>query len=207
MISSGRDRQAIIQLHTRKGSDLAMSVTYRRAQNALYSFPSRLARWQQAILTLHVLRQETDCHAQNYEQSHASEGTHSEPVASYFGKIESAEQTIRWTSKTVVPVLRLRNFLKVAQSERYRTMYYVMELHYFELWNLRHVAEHLQKSVKTIRRRNYELVNLTIEELQRGVFEYELGIVDGDTRVYVVDSGISGTDEGEFSSGRSCGDS
>ncbi|MBQ2616402.1 MAG: hypothetical protein IJF90_06045 [Synergistaceae bacterium] len=151
-----------------------MPVTYRHAEHALYSFPVNLMRWQEAALTLFALRQETDCHAQSYEGSHASQGTHSEPVASYYALIETAENTIKALAVKTVPVMRLRNFLKIASSERYRTMYYIMELYYFERWKLPQVGEHLQKSVKTVARRKHELVDLTVEELQRGVFDYEI---------------------------------
>lgn len=137
-------------------------------------FPVNLMRWQDKILELHSLRQETDCHAQNYEASHAPEGTHSEPVGTYYNMIEAAEIEIDSLGRKVIPVLRLRNFIKIAQSERYRTMYYVMELYYFERWKMELVAEHLQKSIKTIARRRHELVDLTIEELEKGVFDYEL---------------------------------
>ena len=151
-----------------------MTVSFRQAERTLYTFPVKLMRWQDKILELHVLRQETDCHAQNYEQSHASEGTHSEPVHTYYILIESAVETINALGKKVIPVMRLRNFLKTANSERYRTMYYVMELYYFEQWKMEAVSEHLQKSIKTVARRRHELVDLTIEELERGVFDYEL---------------------------------
>ena len=151
-----------------------MIVSFRQAEHSLYNFPVNLMRWQDRILDLHRLRQETDCHAQNYEANHSSEGTHSEPVANYYVLIETAENAINGLGRKVIPVLRLRNFLKIAQSERYRTMYYVMELYYFERWKMDAVAEHLQKSVKTVSRRRHELVDLTREELERGVFDYEL---------------------------------
>ena len=151
-----------------------MAVSFRQAEHTLYSFPVNLMRWQDKILELHTLRQETDCHAQNYERSYASEGTHSEPVHSYYIMIENAVELINSLGRKCIPIMRLRNFLKTAQSERYRTMYYVMELYYFERWKMERVAEHLQKSVKTVARRRHELISLTIEELERGVFDYEL---------------------------------
>lgn len=151
-----------------------MSVTYRQAEHTLYSFPVNLMRWQDTALHLYTLRQECDCHAQSYEASHASQGTHSEPVLNYYVLIETAENALKGLSRKTIPVMRLRNFLKIAQSERYRTMYYIMELYYFERWKLPEVGEHLQKSVKTIARRRHELVDLTIEELEKGVLEYEL---------------------------------
>ncbi len=131
-------------------------------------------RWQEESLKLATLRQESDCHAQNYEVSHASQGTHSEPVLNYVVLIETAERAVKGLLRKVAPVARLRNYLKISQSERYRIMYYIMEMYYFEKWKLEHVAEHLQKSVKTLARRKYELVNLTMEELQKGVLEYEI---------------------------------
>ena len=131
-------------------------------------------RWQDRILELHRLRQETDCHAQSYEPNHSSQGSHSEPVHNYYILIETMENTINGLGRKVIPVMRLRNFLKIAQSERYRTMYYIMELYYFERWKMQEVSEHLQKSIKTIARRRHELIDLTIEELERGVFDYEL---------------------------------
>ena len=151
-----------------------MSISYRQAEYTLYNFPVNLMRWQEASLALQALRQETDCHAQSYELSRASEGTHSEPVHSYYALIETAENTIKALARKTIPIMRLRNFLKISQSERYRTMYYVMELYYFEHWKVHEVSEHLQKSEKTIARRKHELVDLTIEELQKGVFDYEL---------------------------------
>ena len=153
-------------------------------------FPVNLMRWQDKILELHRLRQETDCHAQNYEASHAPQGTHSEPVGTYYAMIEAAEIEIDSLGRKVIPVLRLRNFIKIAQSERYRTMYYIMELYYFERWKMELVAEHLQKSVKTIARRRHELVDLTIEELEKGVFDYELA--SNSRPVYVTDCGSVG---------------
>ena len=131
-------------------------------------------RWQEEALHLQSLRQESDCHAQNYEASHASEGSHSEPVLNYYVLIETAERTLKGLLRKVAPIARLRGYLKISSSERYRTMYYIMEMYYFEKWKLEHVAEHLQKSPKTITRRKHELVNLTMEELQRGVLEYEI---------------------------------
>lgn len=151
-----------------------MSVTYRQAEHTLYSFPVNLMRWQEEALHLFTLRQETDCHAQKYETSHSSEGSHSEPVLNYYVLIETAERALAGLSRKTVPVMRLRNFLKIAQSERYRTMYYIMELYYFERWKLPQVGEHLNKSVKTVARRKHELVDLTVEELQKGVFDYEI---------------------------------
>lgn len=136
-------------------------------------------RWQDVALHLYTLQQETDCHAQKYESSHSSEGTHSEPVLNYYVLIETAEKHLAGLSRKTIPVMRLRNFLKIAQSERYRTMYYIMELYYFERWKLHAVSEHLRKSLKTVARRKHELIDLTIEELERGVFDYELA---GDTR-------------------------
>ena len=150
-----------------------MSVSYRQAEHTLYSFPVNLMRWQEAALNLSALRAETDCHAQNYETSHAAEGTHSEPVHSYYVLVETAENTLRGLAKKTVPIMRLRNFLKIAQDERYRTMYYIMEMFYFEHWKLYEVAEHFRKSVKTLARRKHELVALTIEELEKGVSESE----------------------------------
>ena len=176
-----------------------MAISYRQAEHSLYNFPVNLMRWQEAALTLYTLRSETDCHAQNYENSHASEGTHSEPVASYYSQIEAAENTLRALSRRTIPVMRLRNFLKIAQSERYRTMYYVMELYYFEHWNISQVGEHLQKSVKTVARRKHELVDLTIEELQKGVFDYELTGDFGSANAWdgrSVSDGVSATDQG-----------
>ena len=156
-----------------------MTVSFRQAEHTLYSFPVNLMRWQDKALELYTLRQETDCHAQNYELSHASEGTHSEPVHSYYTRIEAAELAINALGRKTIPIMRLRNFLKIAQSERYRTMYYVMELYYFERWKVHEVSEHLQKSEKTIARRRHELIDLTIEELERGVFDYELEYSNG----------------------------
>lgn len=150
-------------------------------------------RWKDKILELHRLRQETDCHAQNYEASHASEGTHSEPVHNWYITIEATEKCVASLGQKVIPVMRLRNFLKITQSERYRTMYYVMELYYFERWKLGAVSEHLQKSVKTIARRRHELVDLTIDELERGVFDYEL-------------EHSNGSDPDDRSGGVMCGD-
>ena len=162
-------------------------------------FPVNLMRWQDKILELHRLRQETDCHAQNYEASHAPQGTHSEPVGTYYAMIEAAEIEIDSLGRKVIPVLRLRNFIKIAQSERYRTMYYVMELYYFERWKMMLVAEHLQKSVKTIARRRHELVDLTIEELEKGVFDYEL--VGNSGNMYVPDCGSAGDGTGADAEG------
>lgn len=152
-----------------------MTVSFRQAEYTLYHFPVNLMRWQEAALALHDLRHETDCRAQSYEGIHASEGTHSEPVASYYALIEASENTLKHLAKKTIPVMRLRNFLKNSQDERYRVMYYVMELRYFEQWELKAVAEHLRKSTKTISRRRQELIDLTIDELERGVFDYEFG--------------------------------
>ena len=156
-------------------------------------------RWQDRILELHRLRQETDCHAQNYESSHSPPGTHSEPVGTYYALIEAAEFEIDSLGRNVIPVIRLRDFLKIAQSELYRTMYYVMELYYFERWNMGAVAEHLRKSIKTVARRRHELVDLTIDELERGVFDYELASNSG--AVYVPDSGSAGDGTGADAEG------
>lgn len=133
----------------------------------LYSFPVNLMRWQDKILELHTLRQESDCHAQNYEPKHSPEGSHNEPVHNYYARIETLEKEIHELDNKCIPVMRLRNFLKIAQSERYRSMYYVMELYYFEKWKLDAVSEHLRKSRKTIARRRQELVALMIEEVDR----------------------------------------
>ena len=150
-------------------------------------------------MELQTLRQETDCHAQNYEAAHASEGTHSEPVASYYAKIEAAENLITRLSREVIPVLRLRNFLKNAYSERYRTMFLIMERRYFERQELAEIAQSLQKSLKTIARRRHELIDLTIEELERGVFDYELECGNGSNFTaggYRPASGIVCADQG-----------
>lgn len=162
-----------------------MAVSFRQAEKHLYTFPVKLMRWQELLLELFTLRQETDCHAQSYEAIHAPEGTHSEPVASYYAKIEAAEKGIVSLGRDCIPIMRLRNFLKISQSERYRTMYSVMELFYFERWKLSDVSEHLRKSIKTIARRRHELVDLTREELERGVLEYEFR---ADSLCYVVPS-------------------
>lgn len=167
-----------------------MTVSFRQAEHSLYNFPVNLMRWQDKILELHTLRQETDCHAQSYEKTHSPEGTHSEPVMNYVVLIETAENTIDGLGRKVIPIMRLRNFLKIAQSERYRTMYYVMEMYYFERWKMERVSEHLRKSVKTIARRRHELVDLTIEELERGVFDYELA--GGNRSVYADHGGGTG---------------
>ena len=151
-----------------------MAISFRQAEKYLYAFPIRLIRWQDKMLELHTLRHETDCHAQNYEAVHASEGTHSEPVASYYAKIEAAENACASLGRKVIPVMRLRQFLKNAHSERYIIMFQVMELKYFERLETNEVAYHLQKSIKTIARRRHELIDLTIEELERGIFDYEL---------------------------------
>ena len=151
-----------------------MAVSFRQAEQYLYYFPIRLKQWQDRILELYTLRQETDCHAQNYEASHASQGTHSEPVASYYAKIEAAEFACDSLAVRVIPIMRLRNFLKNASSERYRVMHLVMELKYFEGFTLGYIAHQTHKSEKTISRRRYELIDLTIDELERGVFDYEL---------------------------------
>lgn len=169
-----------------------MTISFRQAEKSLYSFPAKLIRWQDILLDLYTLRQETDCHAQSYEASHASEGTHSEPPASYYMKVEGAENSLRELGRSVIPVMRLRNFLKNSASERYRTMFLIMELRYFEKWELHIIAEHLQKSLKTIARRKHELIDLTIEELERGVFDYELEYCNRDYPLFGGSRAVSG---------------
>jgi len=108
-----------------------VAVTFKQAERYLYSFPITLIRWQDKILELYILRQETDCHAQNYTANHSLQGTHSEPVASYYAKIEAAETACDSLGRRVIPIVRLRNSLKNSPSERCREMFAVIQLKYF----------------------------------------------------------------------------
>ncbi len=142
-----------------------MSKSYRRAEKLLYMFPVNFMRLYQAIEELRRLRRETDCHAQNYEQSHGSAGTHSDPVANYAARINSLEAQIRDLQEHTRPVYAVRMRLKNSADDRYREMFYVMELYYFEHMKLVDVAIHLQKSVRTLSRRRQELAELVAREL------------------------------------------
>ena len=143
-----------------------MSKIYRRAEKLLYSFPVNLMRMRETVQSLRELRQQSDCHAQRYEQSFSSEGTHSDPVAAYNAKLAHLEEQLVRQYSAICPVMAVRSVIKNSSNERYREMFYIMELFYFEHMTLTDVAIHLQKSVSTLSRRRQELTGLVINEMQ-----------------------------------------
>ena len=143
-----------------------MPDTFRYAEHLLYSYPVNMMRIREAELTLARLREETDCHAQNYNYCPQSAGGHSDPVAGYHAKVDRLERTLIRLREETAPIEKVRTFLLKSADERDSDMLFVLELFYFEKMRLEDVALHLQKSVKTIGRRRQELTGLVLYELE-----------------------------------------
>ncbi len=143
-----------------------MSRKFRQAERLLYTYPLNLMRLRDTRYALWRLRVETDCHAQNYDKSPSSAGSHSDPPGQYVQQLMTLESQSEKFMKSTAPIRELRYRLGRSSERADAQKLSVMELHYFEHMTLRDLALHLQTSERTIFRRRDELINELIAELK-----------------------------------------
>ena len=137
----------------------------REAEGLLWSYPINALRLNDAESQLAELRNLLDCRGQTYDHIPAKSGTHSDPVAGLFERIEPIERIVAKLRDNVAVVADLRDTLKHSQDSKDVDMYNLMELFYFEHKGFSEVASLLGKSVRTLSRVRQSLIASVIKRM------------------------------------------
>lgn len=141
-----------------------MSISYRRAERFLYTYPEKLRDWQAALLEYAKLKESSDVHAQRYTDNHMSVGQVSDPAGDYVNRLLTLERRIARDERAVRLVNTLRSKYFDSPDERDRIKLEILERYYFEGESMKDIAAALEISERTLYRRRQELVHEVIKE-------------------------------------------
>ena len=138
---------------------------YQSARNMLISFQSRLSRLHSLYELLLEREASAGCGGQNYGGGRPSTGTHSDPVACRYARLETLRNVISRAEKLILPACCVRNEVKNSGREDEREMFLILERHFIAGESIKAVSGALGKSLRTMHRRKNELIERTAERI------------------------------------------
>ncbi|MBQ7154816.1 MAG: helix-turn-helix transcriptional regulator [Synergistaceae bacterium] len=138
---------------------------YKRARWMLWNYAQRMDKLSALRCMLAYQRADMDCQAQKYGGSRPSAGSYSDPVARRYAVIESTERAVHSLEERVMPVHEVYMSLKNSMNENEREMFLIMERVFMSHDSIEHVSADTGKSVRTLYRRKFDLIQRVGEVL------------------------------------------